>query len=308
MFFEGGKIRVTPNMNAIQTPPGEVYWPRLVDVHTPWVLLYQSPQGLVCDGHIVATGQHFYRPDAILLNDVMHFVWALDEGESQIASTVYPLATIYTLPSVGTTIPNPPPPEPPKPMDGITQYQFEALQALRAKYPDTLTPEQGGALINAFAWMFSGELGMQRKDSGTGAIQPRTGLHIWNGIRIVRNGQHLGQDVFGGASVGLYTPTRGEVGAADPATFVQPVDPETQPTPPPPPPTPDLSGILKSIEDLRAHLSELQDHVIKDLVPRIAALEQTPAPVVTLPKLRVKGSTSKDYYHAHRIDLEVVPE
>lgn len=124
---------------------------------------------------------------------------------------------------------------------GITDAQFAALQTIRAQYPATLTPDQIGAMLNAWAWQFRSDgtsdgLGMQRKDAGTAAVQPTTGLHVWNGIRFVRNRQHFGQDVLSGASIGLATPTRGTVGPADPNTFVAAVDPAGGQSPPPPPP------------------------------------------------------------------------
>jgi hypothetical protein len=43
-------------------------------------------------------------------------------------------------------------------------------------------------------------------------------------------------------------------------------------------------------------------------VRRLTVLEQTPAPTFTLPKLRVKGKTSRTYAHGHDIDLEVIKE
>lgn len=117
-------------------------------------------------------------------------------------------------------------------MSGITDAQFATLVSVRNKYGETLDEKQIGALLNEVAWIHRSEgVGMQSKNGGTIAVQPKTGLTIWRGMRFVGN---IGQDVLGSASVGKCIPTRGNVGPADPNTFVAPVEPEGAVIPPPP--------------------------------------------------------------------------
>lgn len=312
VWVEGGQVHSygIPDFPQAVTVPGGFGWLKAVKIAGVWWLAYQSFDlaSVVFHPATELVGYAWpawnaYRLDVCLL-DRPRLVWSRGNADSPADIQVEDVD--LSKPRVSLTTPVPPPPEPPKPMDGITENQFAALQTLRAKYPSTLTPEQGGALINEFAWMFRGELGMQRKDAGTAAVQPRTGIHIWNGIRIVRNGQHLGQDVFGGASVGKYEPTRGDVGPADPATFVVAVEPEDAPPPPPNPDT-NLSEVLSKLTALTARVSALEakdlSGQLAEIVTRVTALEQKPSP--TLPKGRVKGKTATTLYHNHSIDLEV---
>ena len=218
---------------------------------------------------------------------------------------------IAQLPLVSQPEPKPEPkptPQPePQPMpQGITDAQFETLVRIRAKYGETLTEDQIGALLNEVAWIHRSEgVGLQRKDSGTNCPQPRTGILIWRGMRFAGN---IGQDVLGAASIGKCIPTRGEVGPADPAAFVKPVEPLESTPEPPKPPQPDYSKDIAEIEAQILKLATSTADILEQLTARVAALEQKPAPEVKLPKLRVQGSTSRDWGHSHKIDLEVVPE
>ena len=272
--------------------------------------------GCAIQGHLLEPGDvQFIRAhrDGDLISVAM---WK--PQEKQAVCHWLTVAEIAQLPIVGTTPPNPgpqpepPKPEPPKPMpQGITDEQFAILQAVRAKYPETLNESQGGRYINEAC--YAAGLGMQRKDAGTASIQPKTGIRIWNGVRFIRDGQHYGQDVFAAASVGKFQPTRGEVGLADPNTYIAPVQPEDvtpEPQPDPKPePSPDLSEITQQIATLKDALKRCCDDIEeliddnKELVQRVIELEHK-----KLPKLRVKGNTSREWGHGHRVDLEVVPE
>lgn len=105
---------------------------------------------------------------------------------------------------------------------------FAALKQARSGFPSgdvVLTPFQIGAVLNttALATTRPGrEVGLQRKDSGTVAIMP-DGTSVWNGLRVVLDGQHWGFDVCGACTVGKFVPLQAEGGPADPASFVSPV-------------------------------------------------------------------------------------
>lgn len=122
---------------------------------------------------------------------------------------------------------------------GITDQQFADLQRIRAEYPSTVTPTQIGEINNKLAWLHKdtpgARLGLEGKP-GSATTQPRTGIQIWNGIRIINAaGEHWGQDICGACSAGVYTPQRGTPGPATPTGpkgFVVPVAPELPPEPP----------------------------------------------------------------------------
>jgi hypothetical protein len=133
----------------------------------------------------------------------------------------------------------------------ITDAQMETLKSERAKYPATVTPEQIGAILNATCWIHRNDdnrPGMQRKDSGTHAVQPRTGIGIWNGLRYRdASGQHWGEDVCGGCSVGQFNPIHQTPGPADPATFVAPVEPAA---------SDDLAEVIRRLTALEARVAK----------------------------------------------------
>jgi hypothetical protein len=146
-------------------------------------------------------------------------------------------------------------------MDGITDAQFSTLLELRRHYPETMSPEQTGDMLNRWTWTHRADgLGMQSKPSGTHAILPN-GTPVWNGVR-GRNaaGQFFGQDVLGAASIGLNTPVRGEaveIRETDPP-FVAPIDP---------------GGVIDPPDDSdHASILELQV-ALKLLAGRVSTLE-----------------------------------
>lgn len=206
-----------------------------------------------------------YRPDVVAIHGTLHSIWATIESEllGQIRGPVTPQDEArFSLRDLSAPVPPPivvPPPPEPKPMSGITDAQFATLVSVRAKYGETLDEKQIGALLNEVAWIHRSEgVGMQSKNAGTIAVQPKTGLTIWRGMRFAG---HIGQDVLGQASIGKCIPTRGTAGPADPNTFVAPVEPEggavIVPTPvpvpvPTPTPTPTPSGDYEA----RIHLLE----------------------------------------------------
>lgn len=195
---------------------------------------------------------------------------------------------------IDTPPPDPPivlPPEEPVPMTGITDAQFATLERIRAKYPVHVDERDIGAILNEVAWIHRSEgVGMQAKPGGTAAVQPRTGTRIWNGMRFTVNGQHTGQDVLEGATVGRAGPVRGTIGPADPASFVAPVQPEGAPVeqPPAPPAPPDLSWVRNAIDELKREDKELKD----------AIAELRARPVDTLPTQTEVGGRFLPHSHA----------
>jgi hypothetical protein len=208
---------------------------------------------------------------------------------------------------------DPPDPDPEKPM--ITEAQMATLKAERARYPDTVTPEQIGAIINATCWKHRDDPnvpGMQRKDSGTHSIQPRTGFGIWNGMRYRdASGQHWGEDICGGCSVGQFNPVHQAPGLADPATFVPPVEPVDMP--------PDtgletrVAALERDVVRLRYECSVTKG-LVESLESRVYALESNPGGGLSATDvLRLiaaafdnhvaVGSTGKSYGHAHSAEL-----
>jgi hypothetical protein len=185
-----------------------------------------------------------YEPHVVQSGERYALCARTSRGAAYLVVPPYPAAAAPAPEPAPKPVPVPQPKPEPVPMQGLTDAQFATLQRVRAKYGATVTPAEIGAILNETAWVHRAEgLGLQAKNGGTVAFQPRTNRMVWNGIRI----GSIGQDVLGGASIGLATPTRGEVGPADPASFVAPVEPlGTVPAPPPVPvpvpvpPTPNL--------------------------------------------------------------------
>lgn len=147
---------------------------------------------------------------------------------------------------------------------GITDAQFEDLKAIRATYPIHVSPSQIGEINNKLAWKHKdtpgARLGMEGKP-GSATTQPRTGIQIWNGIRIIdAAGNHWGEDICGACSAGVYSPQRSTPGSATPTGpkgFVVPVSPEVEP----PPPSGDLEARVAALE---IRMSALEATAIKD--------------------------------------------
>jgi hypothetical protein len=180
----------------------------------------------------------------VYVNYAGHETTAVWATEAELRA-LKPVVATPTAPPQPPAPPVPPkPPTEPKPLTGITDAQFATLERVRAQYPPTgLSPGEIGAILNEVAWVHRAEgVGMQAKPSGTAATQPRTGTSVWNGMRFVVDGKHIGQDVLIGAAIGTATPGRGEPGLADPASFVHPVEPIFTEVPPvivvPPPAVP----------------------------------------------------------------------
>lgn len=105
--------------------PAEAWgWPRLLDGDGRAVLLYQSYTGnaLVLDGHIVADGINFFRPDAIVRAGIWYITWATQPQEYGVTPIplAIPVAQLAGLPTIAdrlraTPIDPPPPPPPPQP-------------------------------------------------------------------------------------------------------------------------------------------------------------------------------------------------
>ena len=274
--------------------------PGLVNPSRCWTAVYtwvgeqpdlapQWPLGMVTGtGGWLLGGQECNTPKPAVSADGQSYAivtWGR-EGVRLVLLFASELAALPAPPTVKPIDPPPPPPEP-IPMTGITDEQFATLERLRAALPATLTPEQIGAMLNEWAYLHQGEgCGLERKDAGTAAVQPRTGIHVWNGVRFIRDGAHFGQDVLSGASVGRATPVRGFVGPANPATFVAPVTPEVIHVPPVDPPLPvdpppvvvpplDLSSVLARLALIEEAAAARHLELIGDLGVLAAGLNDT---------------------------------
>jgi hypothetical protein len=247
---------------------------------------------------------------------------ALDNGRFAICARTpagAALAIVPPYPALVTgSAPLPDPQPEPRPMPQpdvarLTDTQFATLERERAKFSaETLTPEEIGIILNATAFAHrhdpDQQLGLQRKDHGTRAIQPVTGVGIWNGLRIIRDGTHYGGDVCGSCSIGRFVPVRADFLPAEPVGpngFVEPVMTSAQPTPDPAPapnpapPAADLGPVLAQLVEInnalglllqgQAQLSE-QFAALRALVIRPTP---TPAPAVSFPdyQARILGQT-----------------
>lgn len=146
---------------------------------------------------------------------------------------------------------------------GITDQQFADLKVIRATYPAHVTPVQIGEINNKLAWKHKdtpgARLGMEGKP-GSATTQPKTGIQIWNGIRIIdAAGNHWGEDICGACSAGVYTPQRAIPGPATPTGpkgFVAPVFPDVELPPPD-----DLEAKVLALE---VRVTALEASTIKD--------------------------------------------
>jgi len=183
------------------------------------------------------------------------------------------LSDLSTFPQEAIDVPPPPPPPPPPPqVPPFPEDIFAALQATRARYP---TPFKGfgSVLINEIAHQFRARrAGLESKVTGNTCRQPKTDASV--SCDIFRIGD-FGYDVIR-AEESDGQIVRPEGGAADPARFVAPVDPDDGPPPPPPPP----DGLEARVRLLESEVLALTTRVValRDALTaqaqRIAALEQ----------------------------------
>lgn len=310
--------------HEIQAAPTE-FRPIPIDTPTgPWVLslthtgFVLRPFGELNGYRFDNGGQTFY-PDAVWRNGLIVTIFTNANGEQ--SERVYdpqfsrvPLGVVAPVPAPAPApipVPVPSTPKEPVPMLGITDAQFSTLQRVRVQYGATVSPSEIGAILNEFTWIHKDEgLGLQAKDGGTVAIQPVSNRTVWNGIRI----GNFGQDVLIGASVGLATPARGEVGPADPHTFVAPVRPVGAAVPGQAPTTPgDPSTAAGGGAALDAEIAKLKRQIailtaqygeLKDL---IANIEPTTNGTVSIDGVRVALRAENGKFVSAELDQPNVP-
>ena len=192
--------------------------------------------------------------------------------------------------------------------------------ALVTEVRNTLFPDRVGQPLNdpAKAMLFTKHVAWRLREHGVGLVRAKVGSGnnvdgYTSDIVALRNGVHWDIQIDG--HTGAAFPTWALV--EDPenyppiaARWVPAVDPE-------PPPVDDtlvtrveqLELIVKQLNIEAAVRREVTDLLIERmglLIERIEALERQPT--APLPKLRVKGSTSRSFGHGHQIDLEVVED
>lgn len=262
-------------------------------------------------GTVVAIAPTAFRPDLVVLPDGrLKVTYAETEGEAPAS-----VRTFIVHPSTFTelTKPDPPPPdkddEPEKPtMRPMPPIVKAVVYELYTRHLDLARgdDDQRRALMKIIAEQVSFELGPNwgTKRAGEGRPPSKDAIAYWDGTTV------YGADCFNGATrepsvPDVLEPLPGQVFIA-----VQPVN-HLGSKPPkdddPPKPDPEIGKLRADVKALREALGE-QEERIADLLLRVTTLEAKPDPVFTLPKLRVKGSTSRQYAHGHAIDLPVVVE
>jgi hypothetical protein len=201
-------------------------------------------------------------------------------------------------------IPDPPLPPEPEPVSLQAPNEIATVRRVMAEHPEinTLDESQRGRILDFCAmYLNAGGTKWGRKSRNREGTDLNT-----DALTYLRpDGLFEIYDVISGANGGAtwdgYGPfsqgTNGYWVEAPPANGTPGGVPD-----PPPPPAVDLSGIVQKLAELSAGYA--------DLVERLTKIEQAPASVATLPKLRVKGRTLNKLYHWHDVDLEVevIPE
>ena len=293
--------------------PGESYGLRVAFDGAKWWVLYLAAgyNGQLVlhpfdsfDGYaMTAPGAPAYRADLVILGGAKHVIWATVESEQlgqiagpYLADGQFPLRDLLTHPDSTS---EPPKPEPPKPMDHPDQTQ--TITRIRAAYPTPLGAQHASFLIEV-----AKALGvfLFRKESGTRVTLPN-GVSVSQDIIVYPDRE--GFDILSdgeGAAKPTWGPKGQMVGELVDVSGIGTPEPKPEPKPEPAP-TPIDPILLDMIAGLSKQVTELQ--LDRDaLQKRVTVLEQKPD--VKLPRLRVKGNTSRDWGHGHRIDLEVTPE
>jgi hypothetical protein len=165
-----------------------------------------------------------------------------------------------------------PEPEPaPQPMR-LTDAQLISLRAERdALNKETLTKEEGGALLNRWAWKHRNDpnrIGLQRDESDPRCYMP-DGTPIWAGARMIVDGKHYGGDVMVAATVGRFEPNDADFLPADadgPNGRVEPIDPGDVPDQPPP------IDLTQRVADLEAR-ANVQGMALQEAVARMNLMQ-----------------------------------
>ena len=213
------------------------------------------------------------------------------------------------------------PPEKPTMPDSLEAE----VRAERAKYPAVLTEDQPAKILNAVAWKHRAlGWGLSVKKAGNRVPSPQ-------GVDVAYDILHhkptdtlwgcftdeLRATVNWGQEAHHHNPDRPWLAPIAPAVEPAHVDaPSHVDTPPAVDPlakrVEQLELIVKQLNGDVASLKEerlVDDLIAEGLLSRVADLERkleevkrTPAP---LPRLRVRGSTSRSFGHGHKIDLPV---
>lgn len=321
---------------SVNLPPprhaeGGVWRPRAVETAGRWWLCYYSEHfGFILhpfdalEGYVVQDpGIDAFRHDVVAVaHGVIRIGWSAREGEHPEdlelrdvdveAGTIFDplrggLVPIARRSFASKPVPKPKPkPEPnPEPSPMPIPNHIETVRRVRAKYGARPTDEELGLMLNEIAWELRGEgFGLSAKPSGVRVPSPQ-GVDVAHDV-LHKMPEDVIVDVFIAAGERA-EPTWNIVEHHRDANrpWVAPVKPAgvDEPHDPPQP----ACDCAEDLAALRADV-EAQHALIHELLDKVSVLEQRPAP--SLPKMRVRGSTSREWGHAHSIDLEleVVPE
>jgi hypothetical protein len=214
----------------------------------------------------------------------------------------------YTVP--GSTLPPVEPPTPPvEPPAQEPASLLDAVKAERAKVDGQPTNAQLGAMLNAVAWAHREHgWGLSKKPGGHNCPTPPPAAVLIACDILHHKPTNTLYDVFGSVEAGAFpqwgsvgpplTPDREWLAPVRPADATEP-EPDPQPIPDPQPDP----AMLARLEALEARVSALEARPQPNGVPedRVQTLIDR-----ALASLRVVGSTSRDWSHAHKLDLQVL--
>jgi hypothetical protein len=220
----------------------------------------------------------------------------------------------YTLPGPA---PRPEPEPEPEPVPQDPASLLEDVKAERAKIAGQPTKAQLGAILNRVAWRHRAEgWGLSVKGSGNNCPTPPPAAKLIACDILHHQPSDQLYDVFGDVD-GAASPTWGKAAHHNrpDRPWLAPVKPadETEPEPQPDPePSPELEARLEALEArvsaLVVEIAGVHEHVAAlEARPNGVPIDQVNALIsAALAGLRVVGGTSRDLFHGHKIDLQVV--
>jgi hypothetical protein len=153
----------------------------------------------------------------------------------------------------------------------LTEAQLISLMAMRVGLAkETLTKEEGGALLNRWAWKHRNDpnrIGLQRDETDPRCYMP-DGTPIWAGARMIVDGKHYGGDVMTAATVGRFEPNDADFLPADadgPNGRVEPINPGDVPEPRP---DPVPGSVEERLEVLEAR-ADIQGMALQEATARL---------------------------------------
>jgi len=289
--------------------------------HDSGVLVNKRMLGYREDGRFIREGGNcqfvnFERDGDALAVGMVKFL----EGQSVLYWLLRHEVDALPLPTDPIDPPPPPPPPPPEPHMSVPNRAAE-LRTFHQQWNGS-QPINGEAEKHRFTAGFavflnqkdgSGRWGRKSR-AGSGQPLSKDTLAYWLGSQVPTvetDGKIHAFDLITGSTGAVNWSTSAEQGDPLYANIDARWYPVSQVTPPPPdnpPPTDPIPAQIAAITERLEALAGATHLQLQYLDDRITELTNKPAPVVTLPKLRVKGSTSRAFAHAHTIDLEVVPE